>query len=250
MSNDVASAPAAAAKLIPRNARAQSFSLASSRIVAWKEMLQMCNRRSFHIEMALPAIGMAAYLAMRLILEVESRRSFDPRALTAMGRSVFLSLSILACCVAGWVSLVSASGIVHSEIVGKRMPLLRITGLSLGTIVIGKGLSVMARAVAAVVLAVPLLAAAQLLGGVSQADVVFAGVVTAADVFLLTCMGLWASAGAGGGAGRLLRTVAALLLWLVATGSIPFLRLVLAVCAARHGGRRVRVPVGQLHGFG
>jgi hypothetical protein len=169
------------------------FAVLESRAVATKELLQVSNRARFHAEAALVAALVAGFWVVPVVMSMGYDADWE--ALAKVGRDSFLTLAITACIVLSLVSLVASSGIILSEITGKRLDLLRVTSLSLETVTLGKGLAVMGRAMVALLLLMPIMAAAQLVGGVAASDVLKATAIILADIFALTSIGLAASAG-------------------------------------------------------
>ena len=203
--------------------RLRRGSVIESRAVLLKEMLQVGHRGWFHAENFLIVAITAGYTAAILAVSL-TESLLGAQQLRAVGRELFLVLSVMTAIFSAWISLSVASGIILSEITGKRISLLRITSLSLGAVVVGKGLAVLARATMAVAVMVPIWAALQLLGGVSQGDVLQAFALILGGMFVSTGIGLWASAGSRSGFGRFLRAAFGVALW----ASIPLLAIVVA----------------------
>ena len=191
-------------------------SVFDSRIIAFKELTQVANRRGFHFEKFFFVFVSAAIFAWFAFYLTGGWRT-DLRRMSTFGRASFQPVSLFACVVLSFSSLISATGIVMSEAVGKRLDLLRITPLSLGAVVVGKAASVFAKAGLAAVLLLPILATTQLLGGVSKSDVLIYLVLTLTDVFFVTALGVYVSAGAKTNTDRILRSGEAVTLWLLLT---------------------------------
>ena len=201
-------------------------SIVEARVVALKELTQLANRKTFHAEKAAFAAIIVAAFLVASFAETDGWQ-MDAMRMGRYGREVFQPVSIYACIILSGMSLVSASGIVMSEAVGKRLDILRITPLSLRTIVLGKGLAVFARSALVMALVMPILAAAQLFGGVSTRDVVTSALLTLTDVFFLTGLGLAISAGARSTTDRVIRSVEVLVLWTAGTFAISGLALLM-----------------------
>jgi len=187
-----------------------------SRTVATKELIQVGNRARFHVEGAC-VVGLISGLYVVMLFSMTQRADGNLQMMAAMGRETFMGLSWVACAVLSLVALAAASGIIRSEITGRRIDLLRVTSLSLETIVLGKGAAVFMRAVAALVLLMPVMAAAQLIGGVMLSDFVKSVVLILGDVFIFTCIGLAVSAGARSAFAIGFRALLLLVVWLVLT---------------------------------
>ncbi len=182
-----------------------------------KELTEVANRRRFHLEkfvFAATAAGMFVFF----VWEATSRGGVSLQTLASSGRSLFFALSLASWGMLSLVVLASATGIISSEALGRRLDLLRVTPLSLKTIVFAKAFAVMARALLVLTLLVPVMATAQMAGGVAQADVVKAFVLVLSDLFLFTCIGVCVSAGAETEFDRFARSGEAIFGWFFVTG--------------------------------
>jgi len=201
---------------------AKASTVLEARVMAGKELTQMANRRLFHAEKAaFAAITVSVFLSLAYVLT----RGFtvtDMREMGQFGRSTFMPVSVVACVSLSIVALVTSTGIIMTEATGRRLDILRITPLSLQTIVLGKGIAVFARSGLVMMLLLPVLGAAQLFGGVSAGDIVKTTVMTLADVFLLTSAGLAVSAGARTVTDRAVRSAEVVFLWFVLTGVVSY----------------------------
>jgi len=194
---------------------AAPLALFESRAVATKELLQVSNRARFHAEVAVVVALVAVLWILSAVWTMSADMDFQTMA--TVGRASFLALSIAACMALSLISLAASSAIVISEVTGKRLDLLRVTSLSLETVTLGKGVGVMARAMAALLLLTPILAAAQLVGGVTASDVLKAATIILANILVFTSIGLVASAGSRLAIFVVLRVGVFLSAWLVAS---------------------------------
>ena len=185
-------------------------------VVAAKELTQLANRRRFHVEkfgfVALVAgvFAFMAFMATEEIMRAEEMASF--------GRGSFFWVSVVACVMLSVFALASASGIIMAEAAGKRLDILRITPLSLRTIVLGKGLAIVVKSLLILALLSPILAATQFYGGVSMNDFAQVLCVIFADVLFCAGLGLLVSAGARSNLDRAFRGTVLLAAWLALTG--------------------------------
>jgi len=217
MTAKVARAISGATRAGAARRRARQDGVFEARTMAVKELTQISNRRRFHGEKAaFAAVTVAIFLAASY--DATDGWRMDIQAMSQFGRQTFVPVSLGACLILSLVTLVSSTGIITSELTGKRLDVLRITALSLNAIVLGKGAALMARSLLVLALLLPLLAATQLFGGVSAGDVVRAFLLILVDVFFFACVGLYVSAGARTMLDRVLRSAEVLFLWLTATG--------------------------------
>lgn len=187
--------------------------LMEARVVAAKELTQAANRASFHVEkMAFLLLVCGTFLVMTYMA---GSSGLSLETMARFGRQTFLSISLFSCIALSLGSLISSTGIIMSETTGKRLDILRITSLSLTTIVIGKAMAVCARYALVIFLLLPVLAATQLLGGVSAGDVAKAMAITLVDIFFVTAVGVHISAGARTLLDRVVRSLEALFVWLI-----------------------------------
>lgn len=192
--------------------------LFESRVVTVKELTQLANRGRFHMEKAVFAMVVAGVFVVGALSELAD--AVDIGRMAAFGRSAFFSVSITACVMLSAFSLISATGIIMAEATGKRLDILRITPLSLRTIVLGKGVAIIVKSLLVLVLLTPVLAAAQLYGGVEVSDVVKAVIIIFANVLLCTCLGLRVSAGATSNLDRVVRSLEWLVVLLFVSGMV------------------------------
>jgi hypothetical protein len=185
-----------------------------SRTVAVKELIQVGNRVRFHVEGA-ATVGLISGLYVVTLLAMTQRAEGSLQMMATMGREAFMGLSWVACGVLSLVALAAASGIIRSEITGRRIDLLRVTSLSLETIVLGKGAAVFMRAVATLVLLMPVMAAAQLIGGVMLSDFIKSVAIILGNVFIFTCIGLAVSGGARSAFAIGFRALLFLVAWMI-----------------------------------
>jgi hypothetical protein len=216
----------------PREAR----NLAGLLTVASKELTQAANRRAFHLEKFAFVLACAIVFAAAAF-EATSGWTTDLRRISEFGRSAFLPVSLAACAVLTASSLFSATGIVMSELAGKRLDLLRITPLSLGSIVFGKACAASGRRLLIAVGLLPILASTQLLGGVSAGDVVKSISIILTDIVFVTCLGVYVSAGSKSNTDRVFRTILAVITWLIACAILAAAaKAALPALAAKIGG--------------
>jgi ABC-type transport system involved in multi-copper enzyme maturation permease subunit len=194
-------------------------SIFEARVIAAKELTQLANRKAFHAGKAAFAVVIVTVFLV-LSFSVTHGWLMDVTQMGGFGRATFVPVSVYACIILSAMSLIASSGIVMSEAVGKRLDILRITPLSLRTIVLGKGLAVLARSVLIMALLMPILAATQLFGGVSTRDVATSALLTLTDVFFLTGLGLAISAGARSTTDRVIRSGEVLFLWIAGTYAV------------------------------
>lgn len=189
-------------------------------IVVVKELVQMSNRRQFHVENT--AIGLLMTGTLWVMLAgLASLSGIQPRRLATAARELFMVFSVSSAIVLCLITLVVSTGIIQVERTGKRLDLLRITSLSLPGIILGKSAAVLARSGLVLLLSMPVMAAMQMLGGVSAGDVSKAVVMIVADITICAGIGVWVSAGARTGAERVFRAVYALVLWTLLSGIVP-----------------------------
>ncbi len=199
--------------------------IAGARIIIGKELTQIANRRAFHLEKAaFAAVTTAIFLVAASKFTMDW--TIDPETMGRFGRGVFLTVSVGACLILSLVALVTATGIVLSESLRRRLDILRITPLSLDTILIGKAWAVFLKAMLVLLQLLPILAAAQLFGGVAAGDIAKSFTLTVAACFFCTALGILVSAGAKSTVDRVLRSAEILFLWLIATGVLASAALV------------------------
>ncbi len=185
-------------------------------IVTTKELTQLANRPRFHAEKGIFAVIVAGVFAFMAFSQ--ARQAMTVAAMAEFGRYSFFSVSVAACIILSVFSMGMASGIISNERTGKRLDILRITPMSLGTIVLGKGLAVVVKSLLVLGLLAPIVAAAQLFGGVSSADIAKAALIIVADIVFSTAVGLFVSAGARTNTDRVVRCAEFAFLWLWAGG--------------------------------
>ncbi|MHC4712899.1 MAG: ABC transporter permease [Planctomycetota bacterium] len=202
--------------------------LADAAVVTGKELTQLANRGRFHVEKAFFAVVISGLFVGMAAVLLSTR--VTPQEMAEFGRAAFFTVSTMACFMLSLFALVSASGILYAEKTGMRLDILRITPLSLATIVLGKGASIVAKSVLVLGLITPVLAATRFYGGVSADEMLKAVAVIFGDMMLFTGIGLAVSAGARTNIDRVVRSVA----WLVLIG---FLFSVMTVPLALSGLR-------------
>ena len=206
-------------------------------VVAAKELMQLANRRRFHLEKAFFAAAVSCIFVLAII-SLRGGGSMNLNELSSFGRDTFLSTCVFANVILSLAALGSSTGIIMSEVQGRRLDILRITPLSLSGVIAGKAFAIAGKSALVLMLLLPVMAAAYLAGGVAVVDIVMMLVLTVNTVFLCTCMGLLASATATTTIERVIRPIVYSFVWsfctsviLIPLSSVPFLRRYLMYAA-------------------
>ncbi len=163
-------------------------------VMVWKELVQVANRRWFALQKAAIAVIVAALfvlMAYGMIYSEASGATFEKMA--TFGRGFFWAAGAVLTVVLGLSALVTASGIVVSEHVHKRLALLLVTPLSAAAIMGAKAMSVFVRAGVGLVVGLPVFAMLMVFGGVDRAMIVTVLAFIAANVWLYASIGLFSS---------------------------------------------------------
>jgi len=201
--------------------------------VAAKELTQLANRKAMHFEKVLfVAVTAAIFLFSAYSV---SAISISPQQMAGFGRQVFYRVAGPSCMILSLFSLLTASGIIMSEKTGKRLDILRITPLSLPTIVLGKGAAIFLKTLLVLAIISPVLAAANFYGGVASDEFLKAAVITLSNITLCLGIGLYVSSGARTTLDRVARSAEWMFVWLVVFGWIIY-------------GVTLR-PIGPLHPY-
>lgn len=182
----------------------------------WKELVQVANRRRFAVQKVALALGLCAiffFVAAEFIFSRYGGAAAPYQRMAAFGRGFFwLSSGALAVVLSG-AALIFGSGMVVSEFVGRRLPILLSTPLGSGAIISAKAVSIFSRTAAGLIVGLPVYGMLLFFGGVDWRMIVTTLAFIAVNVWLYGCIGLFFSVTKRKITGALSGAVAFALLW-------------------------------------